>query len=132
GVARSSVRVVPGTGWHGAERHLRDHWRWTSGRAELALINESTEPVLAIVRGEATSAGGIRSVRVLTGERLLWGDHVGGGPAEFRFGLTLPPGETVLVFVSDRRGEKVSTDPRDLAFQITNLDIVVKPAPAPR
>jgi hypothetical protein len=54
------------------------------------------------------------------------------GAAEIRFGLTLPPGETVLVFVSDRPGERVSTDPRDLAFQISNLNIVVKPAALPR
>ena len=69
---------------------------------------------------------------VLQGERLLWGDHVGLGATEFRFGLTLPPGETVLLFVSDRPGERISTDPRDLAFQITNLDIVAKPASAQR
>jgi hypothetical protein len=132
GVAGAGVRVIPAAGWHGPERHLNDRWRWTSGRAELTLRNEKPEPLLAIIRGEATSADGIRSIRVLTGERLLWGDKVGLGSTEFRFGLTLPPGETVLVFVSDRPGGRISTDPRDLAFQITNLDIVVKPAPVPR
>ena len=132
GVAQSAVRVVPGPGWHGAERDLRDRWRWTSGRAELTLINSGAETLQAAVRGGMTSAAGMRNVRVLQGERLLWGDHVGLGMAEFRFGLTLPPGETVLVFVSDRPGERVSTDPRDLAFQVTNLDIVVKPVAAQR
>jgi hypothetical protein len=130
GVAGAAVRVIPSHGWHGPERNLSDRWRWTSGQAELTLLNESPQPVMAIIRGEATSAGGIRSIRVLTAGRLLWGDHVGLGATVFRFGLTLPPGETVLSFVSDRGGQKVSTDPRDLAFQVTNLDIVVKPITA--
>jgi hypothetical protein len=128
GSAQTAVRVIPGAGWHGPERYLRDRWRWTAGRAELTLRNESGEPVLATIRAEATSVEGIRQIRVLTDGRLLWGDHVGLGSAEIRFGLTLPPGETVLVFVTDRPGQRVRGDPRDLAFQIANLDIVLKPA----
>jgi hypothetical protein len=132
GVARAALRVVPANGWHGPERHLRERWRWSAGQAELKLINEGVEPLLATVQAHATSAGGIRGVRVLADGKLLWGDNVGLGAAPIRFGCTLPPGETVLTFVSDRAGEKVSTDPRDLAFQVTNLVIVVKPVPAQR
>ena len=49
-----------------------------------------------------------------------------------RFGLEIPPGETVLAFATDRPAEKVGTDPRDLAFRVANLDIVVAPAGASR
>lgn len=132
GPAQSAVRVIPAAGWYGAERNLHDRWRWTAGRAELKLRNESTEPLLATIRAEATSGEGNRGVRVLADGKMLWGDNVGLGATEVRFGLPLPPGETVLVFVSDRPGQRVSSDPRDLAFQITNLDIVVKPAPRQR
>ena len=73
-----------------------------------------------------SSANGFRQVRVSVGERLLWGDTVGEGPAPVRFGLTLPPGATTLVFSCDKPGEKIGTDPRPLAFQIANLEIVVQ------
>ena len=36
-VASAAVRVAPGPGGHGPERHLEQHWRWSSGRAELRL-----------------------------------------------------------------------------------------------
>jgi len=44
-----------------------------------------------------------------------------------RFGLTLPPGETVLVFEGDQPGRRIGTDPRDLAYQVINLEISVRP-----
>ena len=132
GPASGAVRVVPAAGWHGPERTLEDHWRWTSGRAELTLVNSGRQPVIVAIRGVASSVEGVRRVRVQVGERLLWGDDVGLGSTEMQFGLTLPPGETVLVFTSDRPPQKVSTDPRDLDFQISNLDIVVRPADGQR
>ena len=95
-------------------------------------MNEGVVPVSVAVRGFASSVDGIRSVRVTEGERLLWGDNVGQGQAEFRFGVTLPPGETVLNFVTDAPARKVGTDPRQLAFQVSNLEIVVSPSRAPR
>ncbi|WP_414663884.1 hypothetical protein [Horticoccus sp. 23ND18S-11] len=124
--ARGAVRVLPASGWHGPERHLQQHWRWSTGRAELRLTNSSDAPLQLAVRATASSAGGMRSVRVSLGERLLWGDTVGEGAAPLRFGLTLPPGVTTLVFSTDKPAEKVGTDPRALAFQIANLEIVVQ------
>jgi len=124
----AAVQVVPGPGWHGPERHLDHRWRWTKGDAELRLINGNAQPVRIAVTAFVSSVEGMRTVRVRLGERLLWGDAVGQGPAEVRFGLVLPPGETVLVFTSDRPGQKIGTDPRDLAFNVANLNIVVSPA----
>jgi hypothetical protein len=129
---RSAVRIIPAGGWHGPERHLEQRWRWSRGRAELRVRNEGTEPLLMTVRGQAFSAETIRAVRVSVGEKMLWGDTVGPGPAQIRFGLPLPPGETVLVFTTDQPAQKVGTDPRDLAFQIANLEIVLERATVPR
>ncbi|MES2697086.1 MAG: hypothetical protein V4773_26715 [Verrucomicrobiota bacterium] len=129
GPAGAEVRVVPEKGWHGPERHLQGHWRWSAGRGELRLINSSGRPLLVAMNAEALSVEGERRIRVMLGDRLLWSEPVGAQTViPVRFGLTLQPGETTLVFSSDRPGQKVGTDPRDLAFQISNLDIVVKPA----
>ena len=129
---RRAVRVVPVTGWHGPERHLKERWRWSSGDAELAFRNESGQPVRIAVRGKASSVTETRRLRVLQGERLLWGDAVVSLPKEFHFGLVLPPGETTVRFVNDRPGEKVGTDPRDLAIRVANLDVFVSPPGASR
>jgi len=123
-----AVRVIASEGWHGPERHLQQHWRWSSGPAKVRFVNEGTVPVSVTLRGFTRSAVELRSVRVIAGERLLWGDTVGKGQAEFRFGLTLPPGETELTFTTDRPPGRVGSDPRDLAFQVSNLEIVVSPA----
>ncbi len=129
---RAAVRLVPAPGWHGPERHLEQHWRWSAGAAELHANNTSAQAVRMTVRGQATSAEGLRALRVLAGEKLLWGDTIGHGVTELRFGLVLPPGETVLRFVTDRPAQRIGTDPRDLAFQISNLEIVLQPAAVPR
>lgn len=129
GPASKVVAVAPARGWNGPERHMRDHWRWSPGRSELTLVNNSRFDLAVSIRGEALSVEGQRQVRVMLGNRLLWGEPVGRSPqVAMRFGFTLPPGETTLVFSSDRPGQKVGSDPRDLAFQIANLDIVVRPA----
>jgi hypothetical protein len=63
----------------------------------------------------------------MEGERMLWGDTVVSVPKELRFGIVLPPGETILRFVNDRPGEKVGTDPRDLAIRVANVELFVSP-----
>lgn len=125
---RAGLRVIPAAGWHGSERHLEEQWRWSAQRSELRLVNQNTEPIRVVLRGDAGAVTEPRQLRVSVGERLLWGDTVGSGATDMRFGLTLPPGETVLVFASDRPAEKVGTDPRDLAFRVANLVIVVSRA----
>lgn len=128
GPASSALQVVASSGWHGPERYLEHRWRWAAERAELTLINKGAEPLAVSVRGGVLSVEGMRGLRVTSGEKLVWGDTVGEGQAVMQFGLTLPPGETVLVLASDKPPQKVSTDPRELGFQVANLDIVVKPA----
>jgi hypothetical protein len=124
---RHSVRVVPSAGWHGPERHLKDRWRWTSGDAELKIANDTGQPVRIAVRAKVSAVTESRQLRVMEGERMLWGDTVVSVPKELRFGIVLPPGETILRFVNDRPGEKVGTDPRDLAIRVANVELFVSP-----
>ena len=126
------MRVVPSAGWHGPERHLKDRWRWTSGDAELKITNDTGQPVRIAVRGKVSAVTESRQLRVMEGERMLWGDTVVSVPKDLRFGLVLPPGETILRFVNDRPGEKVGTDPRDLAIRVANVEVFVSPPGASR
>lgn len=123
-VARAALHVVP-VGWHGPERHLERRWRWSAGRSELRLRNGAAEPLRIVVRATTNSANEPRSLRISVGEKLVWGDQLGADPMEIRFGLVVPSGDTTLVFSTDRPGEKIGTDPRELAFRVGNLDIVV-------
>ena len=127
--AQTAVVVTPVKGtWHGPERHLEQHWRWSAGKSELRLTNTAGVPVQVALRGRANAVEGERRVRIAVGERLLWGEVLSGrAPVAFSCGLTLPPGETVVTFSTDRPAQRVGTDPRDLAFQISNLEIVVTP-----
>lgn len=125
---QGAVRVVPEKGWHGPERNGKNQWRWTAGTAALRIVNESGGPLRLTVRAQVSSVEGERRVRVSAGGRLLWGEPAGSkGSLGMRFGLALPPGETVLTFSSDRPAQKIGTDPRELAFQIANLEITVEP-----
>jgi hypothetical protein len=130
GDAAGAVQLSAKRGWYGAERHLDRRWRWSSGESELRLNNTSGRALRVTLQARASAAGENRSVRVLQGERLLWGERVGADPVPVRFGFELPPGETVLRVVSDKPAEKVGTDPRPLAFRIDNLEIVLGPAGA--
>jgi len=128
----AALRVVPSTGWHGPERHLKEQWRWSAARAELRLVNKHTAPVRVVLQGKARAVTQPRHLRVSVGEKLLWGDTVTERGVVMRFGLEVPPGETVITFATDRPAEKVGTDPRDLAFRVANLDVVVTPVGASR
>ena len=84
------------------------------------------------MRGQVSAVEGVRSLRVSLGERLLWGDELTRRPEEMRFGFILPPGSTVLTFSSNLPPQKFGSDPRDLAFRVENLEIVLKPVGVPR
>ncbi len=125
---RSAVRVVPGRGWHGPEEHHGSQWRWAAGDAELRLVNESGGALRATISGQAGSVEGERGLRIAIGERLLWGGRLPPkGTTPLRFGFTLPVGGTTLRFSSDRPAQRIGTDPRDLSFQVFNLEIHVQP-----
>ena len=110
---RDAVRVSAGKGWHGPERHGRNTWRWSAGKAELRLHNSSGAPLKVAMSGLVGAGSGEQRLRVTAGERMLFGDTFGVKPGEMRFGLTLPAGETVLSFECDQPGRRIGTDPRE-------------------
>ncbi len=123
---RDGVRVTAGKGWHGSERHGPNTWRWSAGSGELRFENTTGAPVLAALSGLAGAGAGEQHLRVTAGGRLVFGGTFGARPGGMRFGLTLPPGETVLVFAADQPGRRIGTDPRELAFQVMNLEIALR------
>jgi hypothetical protein len=127
-----ALKVIPSTGWHGPERHLEQKWRWAEQQAELRLNNSLGAEMRVVLHGRVSAVTEPRHLRVSAGERLIWGETVTGEPIEMRFGLSLPPGETTLVFSTDRPAEKVGTDPRALAFRLANLEVVAAGPPAAR
>ena len=127
-----ALRVERTGGWHGVEFGRGAEWRWSNGEAGLRFHNDTGGPLALTFHGQVASAHDERRVRVFKGEVLLWGEAISSAPEELRFGLVLPPGETELEFKSDAPGHPVGTDERRLAFRVTNLEIVVKPAPAHR
>jgi hypothetical protein len=129
---RAAVHVAPVNGWHAPEGLRGNRWRWSRERSELRIVNGALQPVTLAVRGRASSASDRRGLRISSGERVVWSGDIGRAPAEIRFRFELPPGETVLVFTNDKPAEKIGTDPRELAFMVSNLEIVVEPAAAPR
>ena len=120
--------MKPLKGWYAPEQHLAQQWRWTTGAAELRLTNAADVAVTVTIRGLVSAADGECRIRIGSGDRLLWGESAGVKPREFRFGLTLAPGETRLSFTGDQPAKKIGADPRELAFRIANLEIVVPPA----
>ena len=125
---QGAVWARPGPGWHGPETLDGHRWRWTAGRAELRVRNDSAGEIQLSLRAQAHPVEGERSLRVTLGERLLWGGPLAvRGPTEVRFGATLPPGESILVFSTDRPAQRMGTDPRALAFRLSDVELLVRP-----
>jgi hypothetical protein len=123
---RAAVKIIPASGWHGPERHLEQHWRWSSGRAELRFENATDRSLLIAVRGYVNAAVDPRKLRVSIGERMIWSDELDNTPQTMSFGFTAPPGRTVLAFTTDQPPRKVGSDPRELAFMVANLEVFVR------
>ncbi|MFZ9747092.1 MAG: hypothetical protein ACO3G4_10720 [Opitutaceae bacterium] len=123
-----AVQVRPGPGWHGPETLDGHRWRWSAGRAEVRVRNESAGEIQLSFRAQAHPAEGERSLRVTLGERLLWGGPLAArGGTEVRFGIPVPPGESILVFSTDRPAQRMGTDPRPLAFRLSDVQLVAVP-----
>ncbi|MFM9091810.1 MAG: glycosyltransferase family 39 protein [Verrucomicrobiota bacterium] len=127
-VLEGSVHARPGAGWHGPETLDGHRWRWTAGRAELRVRNDSAGEIRLSFRAQAHPVEGERALRVTLGERLLWGGRLAvSGATEVRFGTALPPGESVRVFSTDQPAQRKGTDPRELAFRLSDVELVAVP-----
>lgn len=127
----AAVAVTPGAGWYGPEERGRDRWRWSSGDAVLRVENTSGGPLRIAVRGRA-AAPDARELQIRSGETALWAGRLTGRPTDFQFAWLAPPGETRLLFSSERAARTVDPDPRALSFHVLNLELTVSVPDAPR
>jgi hypothetical protein len=123
------AKSEPGVGWYDPENSASAHWRWSAGTGSLLMRNDSGRPRSMILHGRAAAAQDERRLRINAGEAMVWSGALTATPTEFRFGFIAPPGETRLVFTTDLPGHPIGRDERRMAFQISNLAIVVKPVP---
>jgi hypothetical protein len=129
------VKVERTGGWYGAESDSNQRWRWSSGQSGLRITNKTSAPVKITFQGHALSALDERQLRITTGpaagartaDAMVWSGQLKLLPANFQFGLTVPPGQTVLSFTTDRAAHVIGPDPRLMAFRIYNLVIAVQP-----
>ena len=128
--AVAGLRVERTSGWHGVETTATAQWRWSKGEAGLLFHNTSGRALAVTLHGELVSAQDERRVRAFVGPAMVWSEAVSPRPAVLRFGSMVPPGDTEIVFKTDLPAHTVGADDRLLAFRLSNLEIVVKPAPA--
>jgi hypothetical protein len=112
------------TGWHLPERSRGEYWRWSSGPADVRIMNPHPRTVIADVSFGLRSKNS-RMVRVKDGDQLLWSGQVGDSQSEITLrGVRFAPGETVWRFETDQ--ESLGPDPHDsrlVAFSLRNLVI---------
>ena len=131
---RQTLRALPveRTGaWHGVEYAAATEWRWSEGESGLRFHNDTGRPLTLTFNGQVASAHDERRVRIFVGSvmAMVWSEAISSAPEQIHFGIVLPPGVTDLVFKSDLPGHPVGADVRRLAFKVSNLEIVAKPAP---
>jgi hypothetical protein len=124
-----SVEAVFGPrNWWKPEKSRWDYFRWSMGDSSVALHNPQPFAILADVKFKVRSVDG-RAAIVILGDKVVWQQTL--RPAEVRSatlsGLVLPPGDTVILFRSDRPAAFPGNDDRRrLTFMVRDLEIDLK------
>jgi hypothetical protein len=122
----AGVTVALGEGWFAPERHGRDQWAWSAGRAVLLVQAEQARSGKPVTLRFRLRASGARTVTVRAGERVLWQGAVAGElvPVEWR-GEAWQAGLTRLEFSTAAPGiaEAPGDGGRVLAFAIYNVEL---------
>jgi hypothetical protein len=117
----------PRNWWH-VERSRWEFWRWMKGDATIAIHNPQPFTLVARVRFRLRSVDE-RGAVVMHGDKVLWSGMLPPGEA-VRAGIgeiDLPPGDTVLMFKSDRLAAYPgNNDPRRLSFSVRDFEIDVE------
>jgi len=114
--------------WWQPETEGRDSWRWSRGDSALTVHNPQPFAVVADVSfGLAT--GDVRLAKLSIGGEVVW--HTMVRPGEYGearvSGVELPPGDTVLLFQSDRPAVAPGHgDLRPITFSVRDLTIVLR------
>ena len=114
--------------WWLPETEGKDSWRWSGGDSALTIHNPQPFAVLADLSfGLAT--GDVRLAKLSIRGEVVWRTMV--RPGEYGeakvSGIELPPGDTVLLFQSDRPAVAPGRgDRRPITFSVRNLKIVLR------
>jgi hypothetical protein len=114
--------------WFGPKKSRFQFGRWSRGECEVSVRNPQPFPIVADVSFHVRSADA-RHASVSLGSKVLWGaDLVPGDMKRVTLtGLVLSPGDTVLVFQSDRPASYPdAVDRRKVTFFVWNLEIDLK------
>jgi hypothetical protein len=138
-VGPRDIRVNPANGqsveavfgpknWWMPEKSRWDYFRWSMGDSTVALHNPQPFAVLVDVKFMLRAADGREAIVVLGG-KVVWRGAL--EPAVVRSvilpDLALPPGDTLVVFRSDRPAAYPgNADRRRLTFMVRDLEIDVK------
>jgi hypothetical protein len=126
---RHTVEAVFGPGnWWGPEKSRWEFFRWSLGDSTVAIRNPQPFAILADIRFKLRSVDE-RGASVTLGGKVAWQAHL--KPGEVLPGalhdVLLKPGDTVLLFQSDRPPAYPGNfDPRRLTFQVRHLEIDLK------
>jgi hypothetical protein len=121
-----SVEVVFGkANWWHPEKSRWEYFRWSLGDSTLAIRNPQAFPILADVRFRLRSVDERAALVSLDGA-LVWNGIL--RPGEVRkatiAGIVLKPGDTTLLFQSDRPGSYPGGgDHRRLSYSVRDLEV---------
>ncbi len=122
----SAVEAVYGVhNWWHPEKSRWEFWRWSMGEATLAIRNPQPFTMAAHLRFRLRSVDE-REAIVMMGDRVLWKGLLQAGEVRkvTLGGIVLPPGDTVLLFKSDRPAAYPgNNDPRRLSFSLRGIEI---------
>lgn len=121
----AGVTVALGAGWHAPERHGRDRWAWSGGRATLLLHAAARREATVTLRFGLRSSGR-RVVTVSQAGRILWQGEMAGELVRVELpGLAWPEGVRSLEFATDTPGiaEAPGDGGRSLAFALYNAEL---------
>jgi len=121
------VAVKFGEGWFNAERTASQYWRWTSGPAELVIVNRNDTRVTAALHFTMNAISKRNVTLTGTDGRVLWKAEVSSKHSETAHvaGLKLEPGETRFYLRSDMPPSGADNDPRLLDMVVKDLVLEV-------
>lgn len=126
--AATPVTLAYGPGWSGQQWDGDATWRWArSGPAELVVRNAAAQPVRVELRFLTRSAVP-REVRLAIAGTIVWRERL---PAARHIatipGLVIPPGETRLVFTTEKPGGKTEDSTlEDATFRMESPRLVAE------
>ncbi|MCC6415894.1 MAG: hypothetical protein IT582_08300, partial [Opitutaceae bacterium] len=115
-------------GWYEAEQDASQYWRWTSGAAELVVVNHNPSAVTGTLHFSLRAISKRQVVLTDASGRTLWSAGVASKHTESAdlTGLALPPGETRFLFRSDQPPSGADHDNRLLDMLVKDLVLEVR------